>query len=111
MLCTGFPYDVHDSDVDNLDHFARLVKKARAIRRDGAAALDLCYVAAGRFDGFWEMKLKPWDMAAGALIVTEAGGRVSGFDGSGLGPGPGAVLATNGPLHSAMLDILALGRS
>ncbi len=111
MLCTGFPYDIHDSDVDNLDHFARLIKKARAIRRDGAAALDLCYVAAGRFDGFWEMKLKPWDLAAGALIVTEAGGRVSGFDGRDLSLGAGAVLATNGRLHSAMLDILALGRS
>jgi myo-inositol-1(or 4)-monophosphatase len=111
MLCTGFPYDIHDSDVDNLDHFARLIKKARAIRRDGAAALDLCYVAAGRFDGFWEMKLKTWDMAAGALIVTEAGGRISGFDGRTLSLDSGAVLATNGRLHDAILDILALGRS
>ena len=111
MLCTGFPYDVHDSDVDNLDHFARLIKKARAIRRDGAAALDLCYVAAGRFDGFWEMKLKPWDMAAGALIVTEAGGRISDFDGRKLCLDSGAVLATNGRLHDAIADILALGRS
>jgi len=111
MLCTGFPYDVHDSDVDNLDHFARLIKKARAVRRDGAAALDLCYVAAGRFDGFWEMKLKPWDMAAGALIVTEAGGRVSNFDGSALRLDSGAVLATNGRLHDAIVGILARGRS
>lgn len=111
MLCTGFPYDVHDSDVDNLDHFARLIKKARAIRRDGAAALDLCYVAMGRFDGFWEMKLKPWDMAAGALIVTESGGRISGLDGRTLCLDSGAVLATNGRLHDAIIDILALGRS
>jgi myo-inositol-1(or 4)-monophosphatase len=111
MLCTGFPYDVHDSAVDNLDHFARLIKKARAIRRDGAAALDLCYVAMGRFDGFWEMKLKPWDMAAGNLIVTEAGGRVSGFDGKKVCPASGAVLATNGRLHDNIRDILAHGRS
>jgi myo-inositol-1(or 4)-monophosphatase len=111
MLCTGFPYDVHDSAVDNLDHFARLIKKARAIRRDGAAALDLCYVAMGRFDGFWEMKLKPWDMAAGNLIVTEAGGRVSGFNGREVCPASGAVLATNGRLHDSIRDILAHGRS
>ena len=104
MLCTGFPYDVHDSDADNLDNFARLIKKARAIRRDGAAALDLCYVAMGRFDGFWEMKLKPWDMAAGNLIVTEAGGRISGFDGCKLCLDSGAVLATNGRLHDAIVD-------
>jgi myo-inositol-1(or 4)-monophosphatase len=111
MLCTGFPYDIHDSSTDNLDHFARLIKKARAIRRDGAAALDLCYVAMGRFDGFWEMKLKPWDMAAGNLIVGEAGGRVSGFYNEEVCPAVGAVLATNGHLHDSIQGILALGRS
>jgi myo-inositol-1(or 4)-monophosphatase len=111
MLCTGFPYDVHDSDEDNLDHFAQLTKKARAIRRDGAAALDLCYVAMGRFDAFWEMKLKPWDMAAGNLIVREAGGRVSGFDGGEINPAAGAVLATNGHLHDCIRGILACDRS
>ena len=111
MLCTGFPYDIHDSAVDNLDHFTRLIKKARAIRRDGAAALDLCYVAMGRFDGFWEMKLKPWDMAAGNLIVSEAGGRVSDFDGNKLCPASGAVLATNNRLHDSIVDILAHDRS
>jgi len=110
MLCTGFPYDVHDSDIDNLDNFTRIIKKARAVRRDGAAALDLCYVAMGRFDGFWEMKLKPWDIAAGALIVAEAGGRVSGFDGSDLCLDSGAVLATNGLLHDGLCGILASGR-
>jgi len=111
MLCTGFPYDVHESSANNLDHFTRLIKKARAIRRDGAAALDLCYVAMGRFDGFWEMKLKPWDMAAGNLIVTEAGGRVSDFDGGKINPAAGAVLATNGHLHDCISDILACDRS
>jgi myo-inositol-1(or 4)-monophosphatase len=110
MLCTGFPYDVHDSSEDNLSHFTRLIKKARAIRRDGAAALDLCYVAMGRFDGFWEMKLKPWDMAAGALIVSEAGGRVSAFDGSDRWLATGAVLASNGRLHDSLLEVLAADR-
>jgi len=111
MLCTGFPYDVHDSAVDNLDNFARVIKQARAVRRDGAAALDLCYVAMGRFDGFWEMKLKPWDMAAGALIVAEAGGRASGFDGADLRLDAGAVLATNGLLHGSLCEILGRERS
>ncbi len=111
MLCTGFPYDIHDSSVDNLDHFARLIKKARAIRRDGAAALDLCYVAMGRFDGFWEMKLKPWDMAAGNLIVGEAGGRVSDFNNKEVCPALGAVLATNGHLHESIHNILIKDRS
>ena len=111
MLCTGFPYDVHDSEADNLDNFARLIKKARAIRRDGAAALDLCYVAMGRFDGFWEMKLKPWDMAAGNLIVTEAGGRVSGFEGTEVRPAAGAVLATNVRLHDKICEVLSPDRS
>ncbi len=75
LMATGFAYDVRRSYHDNLDHFATFVKSVRAIRRDGSAALDLCYVAAGRLDGFWEMKLSPWDVAAGNLIVTEAGGR------------------------------------
>lgn len=111
MLCTGFPYDIHDSDIDNLDHFARIIKKARAVRRDGAAALDLCYVAMGRFDGFWEMKLKPWDMAAGALIACEAGGRVSEFDGTDLSLESSSLLATNGRLHGSIRDLLTSGRS
>ena len=81
LLCTGFPYDVRRGEKTNLEHFGRFVMKAQGVRRDGSAALDLCYVAMGRFDGFWEMKLAPWDMAAGTLIVTEAGGMVSNFDG------------------------------
>jgi len=111
MLCTGFPYDVHDSSADNLNHFARLIKKARAIRRDGAAALDLCYVAMGRFDGFWEMKLNPWDIAAGIFIVAEAQGQVSGFDGKAVCHETGSVLATNGRLHESILDILTDSRN
>jgi len=106
MLCTGFPYDVHDSRENNLNHFAAFVKTAQAVRRDGAAALDLCYVGAGRFDGFWEMKLKPWDMAAGCLVVQEAGGVVSDFDGNPLGLDRGAVLAAGSMLHPAMIAVL-----
>ena len=106
LLATGFAYDVHRSFEDNLDHFAAFVKRVRGLRRDGSAALDLCYVAAGRFDGFWELKLKPWDVAAGNLIVEEAGGRTSNFRG---GPASGdgrETIASNGHLHEAILAVL-----
>jgi len=106
MLSTGFAYDVHSSLEDNLDHFVAFVKAAQAIRRDGSAALNLCYVAAGRFDGFWEIKLKPWDVAAGVLIVEEAGGRTSDFTGRGPCTSGRETLATNAQLHEAMLEIL-----
>ena len=107
MLCTGFPYDVHDSPDNNLDHFEHFIRVSRAIRRDGAAALDLCYVAMGRFDGFWEMKLKPWDMAAGSLVVSEAGGTVTGFQGSSLDLDNGDILASNSLIHDEMVRILS----
>ncbi len=106
LIATGFAYDVRRSLEDNLDHFAAVVKRARAIRRDGSAALDLCYVAAGRFDGFWELKLHPWDVAAGLLIVEEAGGRTSDFRG---GPTPSSgreVVASNARIHAALVEIL-----
>jgi myo-inositol-1(or 4)-monophosphatase len=106
LVATGFAYDVRHNPDDNLDHFARFVKSARAVRRDGSAALDLCYLAAGRFDGFWELQLHPWDVAAGFLIVEEAGGRVS--DRSG-GPAPRSgrdTVASNGHVHEAMLALL-----
>lgn len=107
LLCTGFPYDVHDSDDNNTSNFLRFLKKARAVRRDGSAALDLCYVACGRFDGFWEMKLKPWDIAAGWLMVQQAGGRVSGFDGTASTPYRHDIVASNSSLHNSMLKVLA----
>jgi len=107
MLCTGFPYDVHHSEKNNIKNFISFIKVARAIRRDGSAALDLCYVAMGRFDGYWEMKLKPWDVAAGCLVVTEAGGRVTAFDGAPLDMLRGEVLASNGVIHDNMIRILA----
>jgi myo-inositol-1(or 4)-monophosphatase len=93
LLVTGFPYDLKEDLTGNLRLFTRFMGASRAIRRDGSAALDLCHVAAGRFDGFWEEKLGPWDTAAGALIVEEAGGRVS--DLAGDVPLPrGAIVAS-----------------
>jgi myo-inositol-1(or 4)-monophosphatase len=103
LLATGFAYDVHRSQDDNVANFARFVKLARGLRRDGSAALDLCYVAAGRFDGFWELKLHRWDVAAGGLIVREAGGRTSDFAGREIGEDVRQTLASNGHLHAAML--------
>lgn len=109
LVATGFAYDVHKSTQDNLERFARVLKAARGIRRDGSAALDLCYVAAGRLDAYWELKLHAWDVAAGNLIVEEAGGRVSGVDG-GRAPRDGAhVVASNGFIHDAVLEHVRLG--
>ena len=106
LLVTGFPYDVREDLAGKLRWFNRLMGQARAVRRDGSAALDLCYVGAGRFDGFWEERLNSWDMAAGNLVVEEAGGRVSRFDGTPLGLGHDEIVATNGGIHEAMLGVL-----
>jgi myo-inositol-1(or 4)-monophosphatase len=111
MLVTGFPYDVHQRVEEIVGLFGEFVGQARAVRRLGSAAIDLCYVAAGRLDGFWEPDLKPWDVAAGALIVTEAGGRVTNMDGAPFSSRAGAVLATNGLIHEAMLDVMRSRRS
>jgi myo-inositol-1(or 4)-monophosphatase len=108
LLATGFPYDVRTSPVDNLGHWRRFLVRAQAIRRCGSAALDLSYVACGRFDGFWELKLKPWDVAAGALIVAEAGGRVTDLEGREFALQAPGILATNGLVHAAMLDVLGM---
>jgi len=104
LFATGFPYDVHASADDNLAAFAAVVKSARGIRRDGSAALDLCYVAAGRVDGYWERKLHAWDVAAGILMVEEAGGRVSDEGGGPADRSGRSVVATNGPLHASLLE-------
>jgi len=106
MLVTGFPYDVHARVNEIVGLFGAFVAHARAVRRLGSAALDLCYVAAGRMDGFWESDLKAWDIAGGALIVAEAGGRVTGTDGSAFASRSGHVLASNGRLHDAMLAVI-----
>ncbi|MDH4184049.1 MAG: inositol monophosphatase [Nitrospinota bacterium] len=107
LLATGFPYTIATEKVNNLAQFAAMAMKAQAIRRPGAAALDLCYVACGRLDGFWEFHLKPWDMAAGALIVLEAGGRITGDGGEPFSIYHPAVTASNGIIHDQMTRILA----
>ena len=107
LVATGFAYDVHRSADDNLASFENVVKRARGIRRDGSAALDLCYVAAGRLDAYWENKLHPWDVAAGFLILEEAGGRVSDASGRAPGRSGAEVVATNGHLHATLLETLA----
>ncbi len=107
LLATGFPPDVATAEENNLDHFANFMKRAQAVRRPGSAALDLCYVAAGRFDGFWELRLSPWDVAAGSLLVTEAGGRVTDLRGQPLRLSKPQVVASNGLLHEEMLRLLA----
>jgi len=106
LVATGFPYDKHESAVDNVANFGRVTKRVRGIRRGGAAALDLAYVAAGRLDGFWELKLSPWDSAAGILLVTEAGGRVSRVDGSPYRPGDVDLVASNGIIHEELRALL-----
>jgi myo-inositol-1(or 4)-monophosphatase len=103
MLCTGFPYSVHESVDEVVGLFGRFVGRARAVRRLGSAAIDLCYVAAGRFDGFWEQQLNPWDTAAAALIVEEAGGLATTFDGRPFQSRARTLVASNGLVHNEML--------
>lgn len=110
LLATGFPYDVRESDVNNIDHFANFATRVQAIRRCGSAALDLCYVACGRFDGFWELKLSPWDVASGILIVEESGGHVTDFKGKATNIYGKDLLASNGLIHEQMIQILKLGK-
>jgi myo-inositol-1(or 4)-monophosphatase len=106
VVVTGFPYDVHARVEEIVGLFGAFVAQARAVRRLGSAAIDLCYVAAGRMDGFWESDLKPWDIAGGALIVAEAGGTVTHMDGTTFRSRRGDVVATNGRLHDGMLTII-----
>jgi myo-inositol-1(or 4)-monophosphatase len=106
LLVTGFPYDVHEQGGDLIGLFGAFLGRARAVRRLGSAALDLCYVAAGRFEAFWEQHLKPWDVSAGALMVTEAGGRITGMDGSPFDPVAAHLVASNGHLHDEILAVV-----
>lgn len=107
LLVTGFPYDIRTNPANNLDHFARFSLTSQGVRRLGSAALDLCYVAAGRFDGFWEIRLNSWDVAAGALIVQEAGGIVTNLQG---GPdflsAPQSIIAADPKVHSLIKEVL-----
>lgn len=105
LLATGFPYDVHDRPEGVVSLLQEMLVRAQGIRRLGSAALDLCYVAAGRLDGFWEEDLKPWDTAAGDVIVREAGGRLTTFQGEAYTPHLKSVVASNGHVHEEMVAV------
>lgn len=107
LVCTGFPYSVRER-ADFTREWRNFTLHAHGIRRDGSAALDLAYVAAGRFDGFWEDGLNAWDMAAGALLVTEAGGTVTNYDGGPLDIYRPPIIASNGLIHDAMRHVISL---
>jgi myo-inositol-1(or 4)-monophosphatase len=106
LLVTGFPYTVQQDPGELVGLFAEFLRTSRAVRRLGSAAIDLCYVAAGRFDAFWEQKLNPWDTSAGALIVEEAGGRVTDSAGGAFSSRTGSIVASNGLIHDAMLETI-----
>lgn len=106
LVATGFPYDVHGTLPQVIDTLRRVLPAVQDVRRAGAAALDLAYVACGRLDGFWEMNLKPWDTAAGVLLVEEAGGAVSAFSGGRFSLFRPEVVASNGLIHQALLALL-----
>jgi myo-inositol-1(or 4)-monophosphatase len=106
LLCTGFPYNIRERGAAFVNHFINFLMTAQAVRRDGSAALDLAYVACGRFDGFWEDGLNPWDMAAGILLIEEAGGLVTSFDGSPVNIYRPPIIASNRLIHDAMMNVL-----
>ena len=106
LVATGFPYDIHEKNEAVLEDFKRMIVQVQGVRRPGAASIDLCYVAAGRLDGFWEQGLKPWDTAAGSIILQEAGGIISDYAGNPYDPFMKTVLASNPGIHGKMLEIL-----
>ena len=106
LLCTGFPYTVHTEGDYLLGLFGDFLRSARAVRRLGSAAIDLAYVAAGRFDGFWEVRLNPWDLSAGALLIQEAGGEVSTLAGGPFDSRLGEIVASNGRIHGQMVETI-----
>lgn len=111
LLVTGFPYDLLGSAMHNIDYFGYFSRRSQGVRRLGSAALDLCYVAAGRLDGYWELSIKSWDIAAGALIAQEAGAVVSKVDGSAeLLSAPNSILAANPTLYPQLLEVLLKDR-
>jgi myo-inositol-1(or 4)-monophosphatase len=107
LLVTGFPYGAKNNLDHCIDHFNNFIKFGLPIRRLGSAALDMCYVAAGRFEGFWEVSLNPWDVAAGYLILKEAGGKITDFTGNRYSIYNKQLLATNGKVHDQMIEVLA----
>jgi len=106
LLATGFPYDMLNEERNNIRNLSKVIKKCRGIRRPGAAALDMCYVACGIFDGYWELELFPWDTAAGLIIVEEAGGKVTKFDGSEYSIFDKEIVVSNGKVHGEILSEL-----
>lgn len=106
LLVTGFPYGARDNTDHCIDHFVNFIKRGLPIRRLGSAALDMCYVACGRFDGFWEVSLNPWDVAAGYLILKESGGKLTDFFGNEYSIYNKQILATNGKIHGEMIEVL-----
>ena len=106
LLATGFAPDTRSAEDSNMAQFATLTDLSHGVRRDGSAALDMCFVACGRLDGFWEMKLSPWDTAAGSLIVIEAGGKVTNLTGGGFDMSTGHILTTNGLIHDEVVSHL-----
>ena len=106
MLATGFAYNIRETSNNNLNHFEKFLMRTQAIRRDGVAAVDLCYVAAGRYDGFWELNLFPWDVAAGVLMIKEAGGKLSDFRGEEFDVYKKEIVASNGLLLAPMVKVL-----
>jgi myo-inositol-1(or 4)-monophosphatase len=106
FIATGFPYDLREHSAEVLQPFDAVVRTTLGVRRPGSAALDLCYLAAGRFDGFWEFGLFPWDTAAAALMVTEAGGKVTDCDGGGWHPAKKFIAASNGLIHDDLLQVI-----
>lgn len=110
LLATGFPYDKASSEDNNVAEFAAFLVRTQGVRRAGAATVDMAWLADGRLDGYWEQKLKPWDWAAGALLVQEAGGKVTDYQGHPWTPHATNIVASNGHLHEAMLDVIATVR-
>lgn len=106
LLGTGFPYNLRETRDNNLAEYAAFTLRARGVRRLGSAVLYLAWLAAGRFDGYWELSVGPWDVAAGSLLVEEAGGRVTNLTGGPLDLGAPAIVASNGRIHTAMLEVL-----
>ena len=106
LLATGFPYDIHDHPQVVMELFEKMLVRAQGVRRPGSAAIDLCYVASGRFDGFWEQGLKPWDTAAGVVIVEEAGGKLSTFERNDYDPFKKTIVAANPFIHGAMIEVI-----
>jgi len=106
LLATGFPYDIRVSKDNNLNFFNAMAVRAQAVRRPGAAALDLAYLASGRLDGFWELKLKPWDTAAGCLLIEEAGGGITDLQGCAWNIFSSGLVASNALIHEQMLEVI-----